>query len=71
MNVVKFSIYTFLGAFIWSAILTYLGVILGENWHALEIYFRQFNVLIIALGIGAVVFYIWFKLRKIKKEDKA
>ncbi len=67
MNVFKFSLYTFLGAFIWTAVLTYLGVILGENWGALEDYFRKFDILIVALGIGAVAFYIWYKVRKIKK----
>lgn len=68
MNVIKFSIYTFLGAFIWSGFLTYLGVILGENWNTLEVYFRKFDILIISLGIGVIAFYVWYKLRKIKKQ---
>lgn len=70
MNVFKFSIYTFLGAFIWSAVLTYLGVILGENWNILEVYFRKFDILIVGLGIAAVTLYVWYKMRKIKKQNK-
>lgn len=70
MNVIKFSIYTFLGAFIWSGVLAYLGVILGENWNLLEVYFRKFDILIIGLGIGVIAFYVWYKLRKIKRENK-
>lgn len=70
MNVIKFSIYTFLGAFIWTGILAYLGVILGENWNLLEVYFRKFDILIIGSGIGVVAFYVWYKLRKIKKIEK-
>lgn len=69
MKVIKFSIYTFLGAFIWTGILTYLGVILGENWNLLEVYFRKFDILIIGLGAGAVAFYVWYKLRKIRRES--
>lgn len=67
MNVIRFSIYTLAGALIWSAILTYLGVLLGENWDILEIYFRKFDFLIAIGGIFMVIFYIWFKLRKLKK----
>jgi membrane protein DedA with SNARE-associated domain len=69
MNPLKFSLYTFLGALFWSAVLTFLGVILGENWSILEVYFRKFDVLILLSGLGLVVFYIWFKLRKFKKES--
>jgi membrane protein DedA with SNARE-associated domain len=69
MNPVKFSVYTFLGALLWSGVLAYLGVVMGENWSILETYFHQFDLLIVALGIGAVVFYVWYKLRKFKKES--
>jgi len=68
MNPLKFSVYTLLGAFLWSAVLTYLGVLLGENWRLLEVYFKKFDVLILALGFGLVIFYVWFKLRKFKKK---
>lgn len=70
MNVFKFSIYTFLGAFIWSSVLAYLGVILGDNWNVLGVYFKKFDILIVSLGSAAVVFYVWYKLRKIRKENK-
>ncbi|OGH07380.1 MAG: hypothetical protein A2171_02670, partial [Candidatus Levybacteria bacterium RBG_13_35_9] len=40
MNVWKFSFYTFLGSFIWSAFLTYIGVYFGNEWHALEPIYR-------------------------------
>jgi len=68
MNPLKFSVYTFLGAFLWSAVLTSLGVLLGENWRLLEVYFKKFDVLILALGFSLVIFYVWFKLRKFKKK---
>jgi len=62
MNIFKFSIYTFLGSLIWSAFLTYIGVYFGENWHALEPYFRKFQILIAATLILLALLYLNHKL---------
>jgi len=66
MNLKKFIIYTTVGCFIWSTILTYIGVILGKNWNSLEIYFRQFQIVIGILFALLVIFYINRKLKIIK-----
>lgn len=67
MNVVRFSIFTFAGSFIWSAFLTYLGVILGQNWHTLGDYFHKFDVLIVIGALALIAAYVYHKLKKIKK----
>ncbi|KKS90670.1 MAG: hypothetical protein UV66_C0001G0027 [Candidatus Woesebacteria bacterium GW2011_GWA1_43_12] len=64
MNVVKFSIFTFVGSFLWSAFLAYLGLKLGQNWEVIDPYFRKFQFLIVGLGIIAVGFYIYSHLKK-------
>lgn len=69
MNVVKFSLYTFAGAFIWSAILAYLGVILGNNWGSLEVYFRKFNVIIMISLLLLVAAYVYHKVKKLQKSS--
>lgn len=51
MNLLSFSVLTFLGSLIWSTILTLLGVKLGENWIILESYFRKAQILIVIAGI--------------------
>ena len=59
MNLKKFIVYTTVGSFLWSAFLTYLGLILGSNWHTLSKYFHYLDFLVIAgvlLGLGAFVF---------------
>ncbi|MCL5970283.1 MAG: DedA family protein [Patescibacteria group bacterium] len=66
MNLKKFIVYTTLGCFAWSVILTYIGVILGENWNSLEKYFRQFQLVIAVLFILMVIYYINHKLKIIK-----
>ncbi|MBI3282808.1 DedA family protein [Candidatus Curtissbacteria bacterium] len=58
MNIKKFTIYTILGCFIWSTFLTYIGFILGENWTALEGYFRKFEIILAVMIAAGVVWYI-------------
>lgn len=64
MQFIPFAIYTAAGSLIWSFLLGYLGVILGENWNTLGQYFHKLDLLIIICGIGTVTFYIWHKLKK-------
>ena len=66
MDIKKFTIYTILGCAIWSTFLTYIGYILGENWRALETYFRKFEIVIIILLLLSAVWYIekHFKIAK-------
>lgn len=58
MDLKKFCVYTFVGSFIWSYFLTYAGVIMGENWSGLRIYFEKFDYLIAAIFILAVIWWI-------------
>jgi len=65
MNLKVFSIFTFVGSFIWCLFLTYLGFIFGENWRVLQIYFRKFDFLILILILFAV---IWWFARHFKNQ---
>lgn len=58
VNLRRFSILTFIGSFIWSAALTYIGYIAGSNWNILEPYFRQFDYLVVLAIIVAVLFEV-------------
>lgn len=58
MNLPVFSVLTFVGSFIWSAFLAYLGLKLGQNWLDIEPYFRKFQFLIAGFGVLAVFLYI-------------
>ncbi len=66
MDIKKFTLYTLLGCLIWSTFLTYVGYILGENWRALEGYFRKFEIVIGVLLIVAIIWYLekHFKILK-------
>ncbi len=70
MNFKKFVIYTTLGCFIWSAILTYIGFVMGENWKLLEGYFRKFDIVLVILFVVAVLWYIDHKLHLLRRVTK-
>ena len=56
----KFLIWTTLGSFIWVAILTYAGFILGDNWQMINNYLDQINYVIKPILI-IVSLYLSFK----------
>ncbi|MFH1183385.1 MAG: DedA family protein [Candidatus Moraniibacteriota bacterium] len=71
MNIWKFSAYTFLGSFMWSAVLTWIGFYLGSNWNMIKPYFDKFHLVIVAAFIIFVLWYLDHKLHFLKKVFKA
>jgi membrane protein DedA with SNARE-associated domain len=53
-----FVVYAFIGSFIWSYFLAWLGMRLGENWHGLESYFRKFDLVIGIIILALVAYWI-------------
>lgn len=66
MPFLKFCLYTFFGSLIWSFSLTYAGIIMGENWRGLEVYFRKFDW---AIAVLAILFLSWFVYYKIRNKE--
>lgn len=62
-----FIAYTFVGSYIWSLGLGYVGLKLGENWENLKNYFRGADYIIAALIIIGIVWWIWRHLKNRKK----
>ncbi|OIP07014.1 alkaline phosphatase [Candidatus Berkelbacteria bacterium CG06_land_8_20_14_3_00_43_10] len=67
MKLTPFIIYTFVGAYIWSYALALAGVRLGENWEAIKIVGRKFDILIAILIIAGIVWYIRRHIRNNSK----
>ena len=66
----KFTVYTFLGCIPWTAALTYLGVVVEDNWEQVLNYFDIPTLIIGAvLVIAAGLWY--FRRRKQRKEAEA
>jgi membrane protein DedA with SNARE-associated domain len=55
----RFHVYTFLGSWPWCLALAYLGMKLGQNWRALGKYFHQFDIVIGALIVVGLAWFVW------------
>ena len=65
MNIWTFSLLTFVGTFVWCFILTYLGYVLGENWHDIEDYNSSYQKIVIVLIILAGLAFLYWKRNEI------
>lgn len=68
-NFKRFCFFTFIGSWIWSYILVYLGVKLGDNWDKLGPWWDRFQEIIIILILLAIAFHI-FKIFYQSRKDK-
>lgn len=64
MDIRKFSIYTFIGAypFVWA--ITFGGYVLGENWERLRNSFRAFDIPFAIILALLIVWFFWRHYRK-------
>jgi membrane protein DedA with SNARE-associated domain len=60
-NLVKFSVYTFLGSVIWNTLFIYVGMQLGNNWQDIDKYSIYLDILLVSVITG---FVIWFIIKK-------
>lgn len=63
----KFAVLTFIGSWIWSYLLAYVGFKLGENWEALRPLWHKFDAVIVGAGVIVVVWYIWHHVQSGRK----
>jgi membrane protein DedA with SNARE-associated domain len=63
MRMLPFLAYTFVGSFIWSLGLAWIGVKLGDNWGTLKVYFHRFDAVIAAIIVAGAVWWVWRHLR--------
>ncbi len=60
MNFFIFSVFTFVGTFVWCFILTYAGFVLGNNWNAVVEFssgYEHFVLLAIVIALLAFLYY--------------
>lgn len=70
MNVLRFSIFTFVGAFPWTFGLALGGYLLGANYDDIRSVTKPFDIPII-VGVAALVgWFIWHRVREIRAESR-
>jgi len=63
MNLLKFSAFTFAGAFLWCTILVYAGIVLKENWQIILGYTEIIDIFVV-IGIVVAIVFIYFRYLK-------
>ena len=58
MEMKRFILYTFAGSLPWCLGLAYVGMVMGEKWPILREYFHKFDLLIGAVIVAAIVWYV-------------
>ncbi len=67
MRMGKFIFYTVLGSILWNFLLTYGGMLLGENWNRIITWLDIYqNVVLVILVLLVVAFIVWLILRRRK-----
>ena len=66
MNIVKFLIYTTVGACSWNMFLAYVGFILKNNWDTVKQYTHKVDYVIVLVILGAFGFFIYKSLKNRK-----
>jgi len=62
MNLGKFVAYSTAGALLWSTLLVWAGVQLGENWADIRRVLQPYDTLMLLLVVLAVAAFIWWRL---------
>ncbi|RLE73070.1 MAG: DedA family protein [Thermoprotei archaeon] len=60
VEMIEFSIYTFVGSFLWCLALTYIGVVLGSQWEIIKNYSLYLDILALLI-LAAALIYIFKK----------
>lgn len=71
MSLPKFLLFTTMGTAIWSAILGYAGVLLGENWEEIMGVVDQYEKATAAVLLVLVVAFVSFRLRDMRRKRSA
>ena len=71
MSIPKFLLFTTMGTAIWSAILGYAGVVLGENWEEILEIVDQYERATAAVLIVLVVAFVALRLRQMRRNRMA
>jgi membrane protein DedA with SNARE-associated domain len=65
----RFLVFTFIGSFIWCALLSLGGYYLGENWEALRRIMRPFDIPIAIAIVAGLGYYIYHHVQKGKRQQ--
>jgi membrane protein DedA with SNARE-associated domain len=71
MNFSRFTIYSFIGSFIWCGLLALGGYYFGEHWEELRAIMRPFDIPIAIIILGGFAYYLYHHITKGRKKAAA
>ena len=69
MNLIKFSIFTVIGAGIWNSFLAYCGFYLKSNWEIIMRYSRIVDIIVILILSGLFAYYLYRHIRRHQRRN--
>jgi membrane protein DedA with SNARE-associated domain len=69
MNIWRFSVLSFLGAYPWSMGLAWIGYLLGENWEDISNYMRPVSIPIAVAVALLAAYFVYRRIREIRAGD--
>jgi membrane protein DedA with SNARE-associated domain len=63
-RLLPFTVYTFIGSFLWTGALAYGGYVFGANWEELRAVMRPFDIPIAVLLLAGLAFYVYHHIRR-------
>ncbi len=67
MEMKRFLVYTFAGSLPWCLGLAYIGMVMGEKWPTLRQYFHKFDLLIGAVILAGIIWYVRRHFRNVAR----
>ena len=71
IRLLPFSIYTFVGSFIWCGVLALIGWAWGDQWELILTKMGPFKYVVVAVGVVGVIWYIWHHVKPKRKGAEA
>lgn len=66
MNIVRFSIYTIVGAGLWNSFLTWLGYHLRDNWETIRQHMEVLDIVLAAALLAAAGFFVYKQIQSMR-----
>lgn len=71
MNLLKFSLYTIIGAGLWNAFLTVCGFYLKKNWEAVMKYSHVVDIVVVLILVAGFVYFVFNHLKRAQRSKAA
>jgi membrane protein DedA with SNARE-associated domain len=68
MKVVPFLLTTLVGATLWNSFLLACGMVLRERWELVETYSRQVDIVVVAVLLAGLAFFVRSRWRAGRKK---